>query len=135
MIQWLRFQAPNAGDLDLIPCQGTRSHKPQLRVQVLQLRLGEIKLKKKRKVFFCGPISNTRSYTAFSWHASFIAFIWKSSSVCLFLQICFHKTVRSSVSSVAQLCPTLRPHGLQHTRLPCPSPTPGVHPNSCPLSQ
>ena len=28
-----------------------------------------------------------------------------------------------------------RPHGLQHTRLPCPPPTPGVHPNPCPLSQ
>ena len=28
------------------------------------------------------------------------------------------------LSSVAQLCPTLRPHGLQHDRLPCPSPTP-----------
>ena len=28
----------------------------------------------------------------------------------------------------------LRPHGLQHARLPCPSPTPGVYPNSCPLS-
>ena len=27
-----------------------------------------------------------------------------------------------------------RPHGLQHTRPPCPSPTPGVYPNSCPLS-
>ena len=29
---------------------------------------------------------------------------------------------------------SLRPHGLQHTRLPCPSPTPGVYSNSCPLS-
>ena len=28
---------------------------------------------------------------------------------------------------------TLRPHGLQHTRPPCPSPTPGVYLNSCPL--
>ena len=27
------------------------------------------------------------------------------------------------------------PHGLQHVRPPCPSPTPGVHPNSCRLSQ
>ena len=26
-------------------------------------------------------------------------------------------------------------HELQHTRLPCPSPNSGVHPNSCPLSQ
>ena len=26
---------------------------------------------------------------------------------------------------------SLRPHELQHTRPPCPSPTPGVHPNPC----
>ena len=30
---------------------------------------------------------------------------------------------------------SLRPHGLQHTRLPCPSPTPGAYSNSCPLSR
>ena len=30
---------------------------------------------------------------------------------------------------------SLQPHGLQHTRPPCPSPTPGAYPNSCPLSQ
>ena len=30
---------------------------------------------------------------------------------------------------------SLQPHGLQHTRPPCLSPTPGVHPNPCPLSQ
>ena len=40
----------------------------------------------------------------------------------------------SQFSSVAQLCPTLRPHEPQHTRPPCPLPTPGVHPNPCPLS-
>ena len=28
----------------------------------------------------------------------------------------------------------LWPHGLQHTRLPCPSPSPGACSNSCPLS-
>ena len=39
-------------------------------------------------------------------------------------------------SSVNQSCPTLwQPHKLQHARPPCPSPTPGVHPNSYPLSQ
>ena len=27
------------------------------------------------------------------------------------------------------------PHGLQHARLPCPSPTPGAYSNSCPLSR
>jgi len=30
---------------------------------------------------------------------------------------------------------SLRPHESQHARPPCPSPTPGVHPDSCPLSQ
>ena len=35
---------------------------------------------------------------------------------------------------VAQSYPTLRPHGLQHARLPCPSLSPRVCSNSCPLS-
>ena len=30
---------------------------------------------------------------------------------------------------------SLRPHELQHARPPCPSPTAGVYPNSCPSSQ
>ena len=30
---------------------------------------------------------------------------------------------------------SLWPHGLQHARLPCPSLTPGVYSNSCPLSR
>ena len=39
-----------------------------------------------------------------------------------------------------KFCPSvmsdsLQPHGLQHTRLSCPSPTPGAYSNSCPLSQ
>ena len=38
-------------------------------------------------------------------------------------------------SSVAQSCPTLRPHESQHARPPCPSPTPGVHSNSRPSSR
>ena len=41
----------------------------------------------------------------------------------------------SQFSSVAQSCPTLQPHGLQHTRPSYPSPTSGVDSNSCPLSR
>jgi len=37
-------------------------------------------------------------------------------------------------SSVAQSRLTLQSHELQHSRPPCPSPTPRVHPNPCPLS-
>ena len=46
--------------------------------------------------------------------------------------------IHSPVSgcSFAQSCPTLcDPHGLQHTRLPCPSPSPKASSNSCPLSR
>ena len=42
--------------------------------------------------------------------------------------------VKVQFSSVQFLSDSLRPHGLQHTRLPCPSPTPGDCSNSCPLS-
>ena len=35
--------------------------------------------------------------------------------------------------SVTQSCPTLQPHGLQHTRPLCPSPSPEVCPSSCTL--
>ena len=38
-------------------------------------------------------------------------------------------------SSVTQSCPILRPHESQHSRPPCPSPTPGVHSDPRPLSQ
>ena len=33
--------------------------------------------------------------------------------------------------SLSVMSDSLQPHGLQHTRLPCPSPTPGVYSNSC----
>ena len=43
---------------------------------------------------------------------------------------------RDQFSSVIQSCLTLcDPHGLQNARPPCPSPTPGVYSNSCPLSR
>ena len=37
--------------------------------------------------------------------------------------------------SCSVMSDSLHPHGLQHTRPPCPSPTPAVYSNSCPLSQ
>ena len=41
----------------------------------------------------------------------------------------------SSVQSLSCVLDSLHPQGLQHTRIPCPSPTPGVYSNSRPLSQ
>ena len=44
-------------------------------------------------------------------------------------------TLFSSVQfSHSVMSDSWRPHGLQHARSPCPSPTLGVYPNSCPLS-
>ena len=53
--------------------------------------------------------------------------------------------MKSSISNVHQfssvqfshsvVSDSLRPHESQHTRPPCPSPTPRVHSNSCPSSQ
>ena len=49
----------------------------------------------------------------------------------LYLQICYPSSVQFSLSVVSD---SLRIHGLQHTRIPCPSPTPGACSNSCPSS-
>ena len=45
--------------------------------------------------------------------------------------ICTLSSVQFSHSVVSD---SWRPHGWQHTRPPCPSPTPGVYSNPCPLS-
>ena len=48
----------------------------------------------------------------------------------------FPNKVFSSVQFSCSVMPdSLRPHGLQHARPPCPSPTPEVYSNSCPLSR
>ena len=50
----------------------------------------------------------------------------------VYILIKFSCSVQFSHSVVSD---SLRPHGLLHARPPCPSPTPGVYSNSCPLSQ
>ena len=44
-------------------------------------------------------------------------------------------TLSSVQFSHSVMSDSLRPHELQHARPPCPSPTPGVHSDSCPSSQ
>ena len=56
--------------------------------------------------------------------------IWVSHYHCIKLPLTY-----SFCCSVAKLCLTLQPHGLQYARLPCPSLPLGVYSNSCPLSQ
>ena len=56
-----------------------------------------------------------------SWPHHSFSFAWLTFS-----------SIQSSFSVVSN---SSRPCGLQHSRIPCPSPTPGVHSNLCPNSQ
>ena len=63
----------------------------------------------------------------FLWEARQKTFRWESVSFALCLPfLLFSCSVMSN---------SLWSHGLQHPRLPCPSPSPRVCSNSCPLSQ
>ena len=62
--------------------------------------------------------------------------VWCWTKQVTFLSVSFlyikHQSVQFSHSVMSN---SLRPHGLQHARPPCPSPTPRVYSNSCALSQ
>ena len=58
---------------------------------------------------------------------------WTLSNICRSLWP--YSDSRSVQFSRSVVSDSLRPRGLQHTRLPCPSPTPGADSNSCPLSR
>ena len=47
----------------------------------------------------------------------------------------FKPSLQFSQFSCSVVFDSLRPHELQHARPPCPSPTPRLHPNPCPLSR
>ena len=56
----------------------------------------------------------------------FISFLhFKGAFLCTLHLLLSHSVMSNS----------LQPHGLQHTRLPCPLPSPGSCSNSCPLSR
>ena len=55
--------------------------------------------------------------------------------LCSFAQILEYLNWVTVQFSCSVMSNSLLPHGLQHARLPCPSPTRGACSNSCPLSQ
>ena len=65
-------------------------------------------------------------------------FLTSTASCSAFQQSQFYVWHLSSGSvqfSRSVMSDSLWPHEQQHSRPPCPTPTPGTHPNSCPLSQ
>ena len=67
-----------------------------------------------------------------NWRAWFFPSGWVPATCPLTILQHRLSSVQFSRSVVSDSLP---PHGLQHARPPCPSPTPGVHSNSCPLSR
>ena len=73
-----------------------------------------------------------------SWYLSII--YWKSidhKHECFSSEfsVLFHWSISSFQLSCSVVSDSWRSHGLQHARLPCPSPTPGAYSNSCPSSR
>ena len=61
--------------------------------------------------------------------------VWNSIQTFIFQHNLYSDQISSFQFSQSVVSDTLQPHGLQHTRPPCPLPTPGVYSNSCPLSR
>ena len=74
-------------------------------------------------LFFGFPsyLSPHRALSRVSWAVQFVL-----------ISYLFYSSVQFSHSVMSD---SLTPHEPQHTRPPCPSPTPEVYPDSCPLSR
>ena len=78
-------------------------------------------------------------FDAFFFFFQFHQWNWKKEVIgtiqgTVFFKSMLYKT-RSVQFSSSVVSDSLWLHGLQHARLPCPSPTPRAYSNSCPLSQ
>ena len=75
----------------------------------------------------------------FSWHNNqgpqFYLFYFSISRFIWRKKLGQAKDKQATFQFSSVMSDSLWPHELQHTRSPCPSPTPGVHPNPCPLSR
>ena len=74
------------------------------------------------------PYCSEQNYFKFSQSRNFRV-------IHFFLHVHPKHWVSSVQFSCSVMSNSLQPHGLQHTRPPCSSPTPGVYSNSCPLGQ
>ena len=77
----------------------------------------------------------SQSPTLTSPHLSHVPELHAHSSKGCVYNCTMSVDIHRSQFSCSVVSNSLRPHGLQHARLPCPSPTPGVHPNPRPLSR
>ena len=65
--------------------------------------------------------------------------VQRSVPIALYIELYYYGLLSLYIYPLVQfsrsvMSDSLWPHGLQHARPPCPSPTPGVYSNSCPSS-
>ena len=86
---------------------------------------------RKRDLIIACLFQNLRSWTQY-----LIFYTFSSQHFIILSDVYKDDSEASSVQfSCSVVSDSLQPHELQHPRPPCPSPTPGVHSNSCPSSQ
>ena len=127
----------------VLPCRGTWKMPP---CSGLSLQTGHCPL-------HCSPLRKDKPPSSFSRvrrrgregkqstqdHRTYLKSSWdvagKGSSYLELLTAPLFPWFSSVQFSYSVVSDSLRLHGLQHTRFPCPSPTPRDYPNSCPLSR
>ena len=70
------------------------------------------------------------------WECWKLLLLWYYSKIMHNLNLTRRRVYQFSWAQFSRsvMSDSLQPHKPQHARPPCPSPTPGVYPNSCPLS-
>ena len=91
--------------------------------------------------FFLKPLSSVVEKLLYTYTNMYYIYFRKLTNFCLtkkFMTFWFYlfdlPWIRSDQISHSVVSDSLRPHESQHARPPCPSPTPGVHLDSCPTS-
>ena len=92
------------------------------------------KIESSRRELLCSPSSYFSHCICFPLVSldDLVGFLCEAKPSTVFLIASLLSSAQFSRSVVSD---TLRSHELQHARPPCPSPTPGVHSDSCPSSQ
>ena len=96
-------------------------------LSILRLYLDQTPSPKHPVLFFCRMVTNLRVTLGVPSHRLPSPLLSPTRELSVqFSSVHFSRSVVSD---------SLRPHESQHARPPCPSPTPGVHPDSRPSSQ
>ena len=95
----------------------------------------DVNLKMCHILYYQPLVLSTEGITAGAIKLKTPLLLYKSSvviKIIIRLIVALFSSVQFSRSVISN---SLQPHGPQHARPPCPSPTPGVYPSSCPLSR